>query len=391
MKLIEPRPVPLGGLRAMTVRRLLPSRDRRMVGAWCFIDHYGPDDVALTGGMRVAPHPHTGLQTASWIFTGTIEHRDSLGTVADVRPGELNLMTAGYGINHSEYSTPATSVLHGIQLWIALPHTDMNTTPAFENFMPKALTFGRQGNEQGSGQDASAPATVQARVFLGELGVTVDGETKAGSSPVTTFSPLLGAEILVGAPGSDPRADKNPADDAPRRTLTLALNPEFEHGFVVDTGALLIKGQRVAADEMLYIEPGTEELTIETIGATRLILLGGAPFGEKITMWWNFIGRSHEDVVEARAAWNAQAEAFEAVTAPAGASGTGIVTGGALAQGEPESGAGSRPEGEQRDAAPAPPRFGGVVLLPGEYEEPPRTSVIPAPDLPNARLKQRGD
>ena len=97
MKLIEPRPVPLGGLRAMTVRRLLPSRDRRMVGAWCFIDHYGPDDVAITGGMRVAPHPHTGLQTASWIFTGTIEHRDSLGTVTDVRPGELNLMTAGSG------------------------------------------------------------------------------------------------------------------------------------------------------------------------------------------------------------------------------------------------------------------------------------------------------
>ncbi|MBF0808418.1 pirin family protein [Rothia nasimurium] len=161
MKLIEPRPVPLGGLRAMTVRRLLPSRDRCMVGAWCFIEHYGPDDVAVTGGMRIAPHPHTGLQTASWIFTGTIEHRDSLGTVADVRPGELNLMTAGYGINHSEYSCCTAS-----KLWIALPHQDMNTAPAFENFVPEALTFGGQG----SGQDASAPAPVQARVFLGELG-----------------------------------------------------------------------------------------------------------------------------------------------------------------------------------------------------------------------------
>lgn len=373
MKLIEPRPVPLGGLRAMTVRRLLPSRGRRMVGAWCFIDHYGPDDVAVTGGMRVAPHPHTGLQTASWIFTGTIEHRDSLGTVADVRPGELNLMTAGYGINHSEYSTPDTTVLHGIQLWIALPHQDMNTAPAFENFVPEALTFGGQG----SGQDASAPAPVQARVFLGELGVTVDGQARTGSSPVTTFSPLLGAEILVGAPGSDPEADKNPADDAPRRTITLTLNPEYEHGFVVDTGALLIKGQQVAADEMLFIEPGTTELTIEAIGDTRLILLGGAPFGEKIAIWWNFIGRSHEDIVEARAAWNGQAESFEAVTAPAGASGVEIVTGGALAAGQ--------------DAGPGYPRFGGVVLLPGEYEEKPRTSVIPAPELPNARLKLRGN
>lgn len=373
MKLIEPRPVPLGGLRAMTVRRLLPSRDRRMVGAWCFIDHYGPDDVAVTGGMRVAPHPHTGLQTASWIFTGTIEHRDSLGTVADVRPGELNLMTAGYGINHSEYSTPDTTVLHGIQLWIALPRDDMNTAPAFENFVPEALAFGGQG----SGQDASAPAPVQARVFLGELGVTVDGQTLTGSSPVTTFSPLLGTEILVGAPGSDPEADKNPAGDAPRRTITLTLNPEYEHGFVVDTGALLIKGQCIAADEMLFIEPGTEELTIEAIGATRLILLGGTPFGEKITMWWNFIGRTHEDIVEARAAWNAQADTFEAVTAPAGASGTEIVTDGALAAGQ--------------SATADHPRFGGVVLLPGEYDEKPRTSVIPAPELPNARLKLRGD
>ncbi|WP_237189293.1 pirin family protein [Rothia nasimurium] len=361
MKLIEPRPVPLGGLRSMTVRRLLPSRDRRMVGAWCFIDHYGPDDVAVTGGMRVAPHPHTGLQTASWIFTGTIEHRDSLGTVADVRPGELNLMTAGYGINHSEYSTPDTTVLHGIQLWIALPRDDMNTAPAFENFVPQALTFGGQG----SGQDASAPAAVQTRVFLGELGVTVDGQTRTGTSPVTTFSPLLGAEILVGTPGSDPRADKNPADDAPRRTITLTLNPECEHGFVVDTGALLIKGQQVAADEMLFIEPGITELTLEAIGDTRLILLGGTPFGEKITMWWNFIGRTHEDIVEARTAWNAQAQAFD----------------GALATGRLEG---------QDGAAPAS-RFGGVVLLPGEYQEKPRTSVIPAPELPNARLKQRGD
>ncbi|WP_237201573.1 pirin family protein [Rothia nasimurium] len=377
MKLIEPRPVPLGGLRAMTVRRLLPSRDRRMVGAWCFIDHYGPDDVATTGGMRVAPHPHTGLQTASWIFTGTIEHRDSLGTVADVRPGELNLMTAGYGINHSEYSTPDTTVLHGIQLWIALPETHLNTAPTFENFVPQALTF----DGQGSGQDASALAPVQARVFLGQLGISVDGQTLTGSSPVTTFSPLLGAEILVGTPGSDPKADKTPADDAPRRTITLTLNPEYEHGFVVDTGALLIKGQQVAADAMLFIAPGTTELTLEAIGDTRLILLGGTPFGEKITMWWNFIGRTHEDIVEARAAWNAQAQAFDGTTAPSGARGQAIVADGALAAGRAE---------EQDGAAPAP-RFGGVVLLPGEYQEKPRTSVIPAPELPNARLKQRGD
>ena len=103
---IEPREVPLGGLRAMNVRRTLPSRGRTMVGAWCFLDHYGPDDVAETGGMVVSAHPHTGLQTVSWLFSGEIEHRDSAGHRAIVRPGEVNLMTAGRGISHTEVLHP---------------------------------------------------------------------------------------------------------------------------------------------------------------------------------------------------------------------------------------------------------------------------------------------
>lgn len=115
VQIITSREVPLGGPRAMPVRRTLPQRARSLVGAWCFADHYGPDDVAATGGMDVAPHPHTGLQTVSWLFAGEIEHRDSLGKHAFVRPGELNLMTGGHGIAHSEVSTPATTVLHGVQ------------------------------------------------------------------------------------------------------------------------------------------------------------------------------------------------------------------------------------------------------------------------------------
>ena len=110
------RDVPLGGPRAMTVRRSLPQRARSLIGAWCFVDHYGPDDVSLSGGMAVPGHPHTGLQTASWLFSGEVEHRDTTGARALVRPGQLNLMTAGSGIAHSEYSTPATTVLHGVQL-----------------------------------------------------------------------------------------------------------------------------------------------------------------------------------------------------------------------------------------------------------------------------------
>ena len=121
MDVLTPRDVPLGGLRAMTVRRTLPQRQRSLIGAWCFVDHYGPDEVDGDGGMVVPPHPHTGLQTVSWLFSGEIEHRDSAGHHATVSPGELNLMTAGRGISHSEYSTPGTTTLHGAQLWLALP------------------------------------------------------------------------------------------------------------------------------------------------------------------------------------------------------------------------------------------------------------------------------
>ena len=160
-----PREVPLGGLRAMRVRRTLPQRHRSLIGAWCFLDHYGPDDVADTGGMSVAPHPHTGLQTVSWLFTGEIEHRDSAGNHALVRPGELNLMTAGRGISHSEVSTAGTSTLHGAQLWVALPDATRHTEPGFSHHAPDPVT--------GRGWEA--------RVFLGSL----LGET----SPVPTHYP----------------------------------------------------------------------------------------------------------------------------------------------------------------------------------------------------------
>jgi len=132
LEILEPREVPLGGPRAMSVRRTLPQRDRSMVGAWCFLDHYGPDDVGGLAGMQVPPHPHTGLQTVSWLFEGEILHRDSVGSTATVRPGELNLMTAGRGISHSERSPAAGPPrLHGVQLWIALPEAVRHGPPSF--------------------------------------------------------------------------------------------------------------------------------------------------------------------------------------------------------------------------------------------------------------------
>ncbi len=132
-EVLMPRDVPLGGPRAMRVRRTLPQRERSLIGAWCFVDHYGPDVVADSGGMSVAPHPHTGLQTVSWLFEGEIEHRDSAGNQAMVRPGEVNLMTAGRGISHSEVSTAAATALHGVQLWVALPDASRHVDPGFES------------------------------------------------------------------------------------------------------------------------------------------------------------------------------------------------------------------------------------------------------------------
>jgi redox-sensitive bicupin YhaK (pirin superfamily) len=269
MEVLTPRDVPLGGLRAMTVRRTLPQRQRSLIGAWCFLDHYGPDEVARSGGgMVVPPHPHTGLQTVSWLFTGEIEHRDSAGHHATVRPGELNLLTAARGIIHSEYSTPETTTLHGAQLWLALPDGDRQVDPTFEHHAPEPIS--------GDGWEA--------RVFIGSL--------LGSTSPVKTYSPLLGAELTL-------------EDGA---TLTVPVDPSYELGVLVDQGDVRVDGKPLARSELGFVEPGADSLEIAATGATRLLLIGGPPFGEQIVMWWNYIGREHEEVVAYRAEWEALLE-----------------------------------------------------------------------------------
>ncbi|MET9495593.1 pirin family protein [Streptomyces sp. NPDC006552] len=265
-EVLTARDVPLGGPRAMTVRRTLPQRARTLIGAWCFVDHYGPDDVADTGGMDVAPHPHTGLQTVSWLFSGEIEHRDSLGTHAMVRPGELNLMTGGLGISHSEVSTPATTVLHGVQLWVALPQRHRLTERNFQHYAP---------------QPVQVDGGAELRVFLGSL----SGEV----SPVRTFTPLLGAELLL----------------APGASVTLTVDTAFEHGLLVDQGEVTLAGTPLRQAELGYAAPGAATLTLtnRTDTAARTILLGGPPFDEEIVMWWNFIGGSADEIVRARRDW----------------------------------------------------------------------------------------
>jgi quercetin 2,3-dioxygenase len=272
IEILEPRDVPLGGPRAMQVRRTLPQRERSLIGAWCFADHYGPEDVRTRAGMDVAPHPHTGLQTVSWLFSGEIEHRDSNGVHAMVRPGELNLMTAGHGICHSEVSTAATTILHGVQLWVALPNAARDTSRHFEHYAPEPFSC----------DDATLT------VFLGEL---------AGQrSPVPTFTGLLGAQIDLPAGAS----------------VELAVDPSFEHGVLLDRGSLDVAGRALGVGELAYQGAGQRLLALRNTAGepVRAVLLGGEPFTEELVMWWNFLGRSHEDIVEFRRQWQAESDRF---------------------------------------------------------------------------------
>ncbi|WP_127794328.1 pirin family protein [Agromyces sp. LHK192] len=342
---LQPREVPLGGPRAMPVRRTLPQRGRTTIGAWCFADHYGPDEVAATGGMVVPPHPHTGLQTVSWLFEGEIEHRDSTGSVELVRPGAVNLMTAGRGISHSEVSTPGTTTLHGVQLWVALPDDARDTTPFFEH----------------ADTDEVGIDDALVRVFAGAL-PGVPSRTDAGpEASVTVFSPLVGAQVELPAGGE----------------AWIDLDPAFEHGVLVDRGPVRITiaaldeeiggeigseggggadrpddadpltetghSELVERSALAYLPVGHEGVRLTATDApARVILIGGVPFGEELVMWWNFIGRSHDEVAEYRRTWQAE------------------VIGG------------DDPDG----------RFGTVAGYDG--------SPLPAPELPTVRLKPRG-
>jgi len=258
--------------RTTHVRRVLPNKTRRMIGAWCFLDHYGPDDIKSTGGMWVPPHPHTGLQTVTWLFEGLGLHTDTLGSRRLIRPGQLNVMTAGHGIAHAEVSPPeAPSVLHGLQLWVCLPDGVRDATRPDFTHLAELPTFSDGG--------------VTARVLVGSLG----GVT----SPAPSYTPLVGAELRV-AHGAE---------------ALLPLDPTFEYGVLVVSGTALVDGVRVETNAMSYLGGGRRELPVGGLAEDPqeevvVMLLGGEPFEEEIVMWWNFIGRSHEEIVEQRSDWN---------------------------------------------------------------------------------------
>jgi quercetin 2,3-dioxygenase len=260
------------------VLRLLPHKARRMVGAWCFADVYGPTDVRGHEGMSVAPHPHMGLQTVSWLVQGTVVHRDSLGTTALVEPGRVAIMTAGHGIAHSEMSPPDHGPsLHGAQLWVALPEHARHAPPAFELHRPAPVL---------------EAAGLRAQVFVGRLGDVV--------SPAQGVTPLLGAELAAESPQ--------------RRVGTVPLDPAYEHVLIPLAGSAAVEGATVGVGQALYLGLNRDELPLQLSADARVLLLGGTPFEEEIVMWWNFVGRTHEDIAQARAQWNAHDPRFGEVS-----------------------------------------------------------------------------
>lgn len=277
------REVPLGGVRAIQVSRTLPQRGLPTVGAWCFLDSFGPDRVA----MSVLPHAHTGLQTVTWPLQGTIRHRDSVGSDVLVRPGELNIMTAGRGVSHSEFAVlpgprPGAGTAmplplqRGLQLWVALPDAERHRAPSFEQHrnLPQLTGPG-----------------FTATVMVGNL---------AGvNSPATMYSPIVGADVHCGG------------------QLSLPLDSGFDHAVLVLDGGLVIDGQEIPPGPLGYLGSGRSSLALTALPGTRFILLGGTPFEEELLMWWNFVGRTHADVEQARRDWEAQADLPDADAAAA--------------------------------------------------------------------------
>jgi redox-sensitive bicupin YhaK (pirin superfamily) len=277
-ELLPARAVPLG--ESTVVRRLLPTMGRRMVGAWCFVDHYGPDEIAREPGMQVPPHPHTGLQTVSWLLDGEVHHRDSLGSDVLIRPGELGLMTAGGGIAHSEQSPdPHSPMLHGAQLWVALPDSQRERDPSFDHHRELPVL-----------REPGATATV----LLGELA--------AARSPGQVHTALVGVDVTMES-GAD---------------AVLPLEGDFEHAVLTVSGAPDVDGGELPAGSLCYLGTGRSTLRLRAETPSRLLLLGGIPFTEKIVMWWNFIARTGEEIAEARERWQAELAGEATPTAAAG-------------------------------------------------------------------------
>ncbi|WP_104490042.1 pirin family protein [Acinetobacter indicus] len=246
------------------IKRALPSRHKRMIGAWCFLDHAGPVSFPQGDGLDVGPHPHIGLQTFTWMIEGTLMHTDSIGSKQLIRPKQVNLMTAGQGISHTEVAPEQETHMHAAQLWIALPDAKRNMPSRFDHY-PELPVVSRDG--------------VEFTVLVGEF-----LETR---SPVEVHSPLLAVDLTA----------------AETVRTRLQLNPAFEYGFMALEGTAHINQHELNEDNMVVLEPGLQDIEIELHQGARVLLLGGEPFESAILLWWNFVGRTQDELSEARDQW----------------------------------------------------------------------------------------
>ncbi len=258
------REVKLG---ALSITRVLPVRDRRLVGPWCFLDRFGPLSFAGNKPMDVAPHPHIGLQTVTWLLDGEVLHDDSLGFEAVGRPGGVNVMTAGAGIAHAEQTPRENSgLLNGVQLWVAQPDATRHGAAAFQHVERVPMAEHADGS---------------LRPFAGSLG--------GASSPAVHHSPLVGAELVVHR----------------GRRLAFDADTAFEHAALLLDGDAVSEGTPLAPHVLYYFGRGRSELHFSSREGARLLLIGGPPFEETILMWWNFVARSPDEIAAARADWEA--------------------------------------------------------------------------------------
>lgn len=253
------------------IKRALPSRHKRLIGAWCFLDHAGPVNFPQGEGLDVGPHPHIGLQTFTWMIEGTLMHTDSLGTQQLIRPKQVNLMTAGHGISHTEVAPETETHMHAAQLWIALPDDKLNIAPRCDHYPELPVVEKDQ---------------IEFTILVGEFLRT--------RSPVAVHSTLLGVDLTAQA----------------STTTRIELNPTFEYGFMALEGGALVNGHELTEDNMLVLEPGLLEIEIQLHAGSRLLLLGGEPFESPILLWWNFVGRTQEALFQAREQWINQDERF---------------------------------------------------------------------------------
>ena len=263
--MIVPRSVDLGGF---SVRRALPHVKRRMVGPFIFLDHFGPVEFRAGMGIDVRPHPHIGLSTVSFLFDGEIMHRDSLGSLAAIHPGDVNLMTAGRGIVHSERTAPdhrdGGERLHGLQLWVAMPAADEEIAPSFAHHDQAELPI-----VAGDGKIV--------RVIIGSL--------YGKRSPVPTLSDTIFADAAL-----DPGA-----------VLPIDAHTE-ERALYVVAGEIDIAGDRFAAGRLLVLRPG-DAMTVTAASEARVVLVGGAAMDGPRHIWWNFVSSRKERIEQAKADW----------------------------------------------------------------------------------------